>query len=450
MTSPLLAGTPSFAQTINDFKNGRTTPRDYLERCIDAVERLDPTIKAFVRTDFDRARKLADASTKRYKKAAPLSSIDGMPIGIKDIVDVAGLPTQMNNGLYKDYYPRTDAACVRAIYEGGGIPMGKVVTTEFAIGRSGDTVNPHNPHHTPGGSSSGSAAGVAAGMFPAALGTQTQGSVIRPASFCGVVGYKPTHSRLSLGGTHPVSASHDHLGVLAMSVDDAWWLARCIAEYAPVPGTAGLRGAAEGPTPALPLTRALVLRTQGYEDMDEASLAAFEDTLDKLRARGVTIVESSSTPQLTDLTSMLDKVPPKSLEMVAFDMRWPYMSYVEDHPELMGPRLHSLMEDARNITRGRYQELLQFRQELAQRLANLHDEFDVFLLPASSGPAPEGFEFTGARTLLVYSSFLGLPAYSLPVMNVSTLPMGLQVMGYADGDYRLTRHAQWLMQALQQ
>lgn len=448
MSSSLLAGTPSFSHAVNEFNNGRITPRQYLESCIEAIEKLDPAIKAFVQTNFEQARKLADASTARYKKGTPLSPVDGMPIGIKDIIDVAGLPTQMNNGLYESYFPKADAACVHAIYEGGGIPMGKVVTTEFAIGRSGPTVNPHNSRHTPGGSSSGSAAGVAAGMFPAALGTQTQGSIIRPASFCGVVGYKPTHSRLSLAGTHPVSETHDHLGVLAKSVDDAWWLARWISEYAPSPGTGGLGGAVSGPVPELPLTRALVLRTQGYEDLDEASLVAFEDTVEKVRALGVTVVDSTSDAQLTDLASKLDQVPPASLEMVAFDMRWPYMSYVEKFPDLMGPRLHSLMESARTMTRDRYLHLLNLRQELSQRMASLKAEFDVLLLPASGGPAPEGFEFTGARTLLVYSSFLGIPAYSLPVMNVSSMPMGLQVLGYVDNDYDLTRHAKWLAQQI--
>ncbi|MFT0544879.1 amidase [Allopusillimonas ginsengisoli] len=446
MSPPLLSTHVPFSAVVEQFQSGSTTPREFLELCLEAVERSESTVQALVYTDFDNARKLADESTTRYRSGRPLSPIDGMPVGIKDIIDIAGMPTQMNNALYKNYRPKGDAAAVRAIYEGGGIPVGKTVTTEFAIGRSGPTVNPHNPLHTPGGSSSGSAAGTAAGMFPAALGTQTQGSIIRPASFCGVVGYKPTRARLSTDGIHPLSTSHDHLGVLSDTVDDAWWLARWISERAAPQNCPGLSGPLRGPVPSSPLTRVAVLRTQGYDDLDSPSLAAFEQKLEQLRSSGVAVVESQSEPLLEKLVSRLDRIPSISLDMVAYEMRWPYMGYLATQPESMGPRIHALMEQAQGLTRHRYQEILLYRDELARYVAALQDEYDAFILPAAGGPAPEGFEYTGARTLLVYSSFLGIPAFSLPVMKSGAMPFGLQLLGFADGDYRLTRHAQWLMQ----
>ena len=446
MSLPLLSAHTTFSEIVDKFQSGSATPRQFLELCIDAVERSDTTVRALVHTDFTKARKLADESTVRYRNGKPLSPIDGMPIGIKDIIDTVDMPTQMNNALYKNYLPKGDAAAVRAIYEGGGIPVGKTVTTEFAIGRSGPTVNPHNPLHTPGGSSSGSAAGTAAGMFAAALGTQTQGSIIRPASFCGVVGYKPTRARLSTDGIHPLSTSHDHLGVLADTVDDAWWLARWISECAPPQNCPGLSGPVHGSVPMLPLTRVAVLRTEGYQDLDESSIAAFEQALEQLRSRGTEVIESQSETSLKELVSKLDKIPPISIDMVSYEMRWPYLGYLAAHPEHMGPRIHTLMEQARRITREQYQEFMRFRDELGRYITSLQDSYDAFVLPAASGPAPRGFEYTGARTLLVYSSFLGIPAYSLPLMKSAGMPIGLQVLGFADGDYRLTRHAQWLMQ----
>ncbi len=165
------------------------------------------------------------------------------------------MPTQMNNAYFEGHIPRADAACVRAMREGGGIMLGKTVTTEFAIGRSGPTVNPHNPAHTPGGSSSGAGAGTAAGMFCAGFGTQTQGSIVRPASFNGVVGFKPTLGALSTDGVHPLSRSHDHLGVLGQSVDTVWALARWVGEIAPCQDSDGLGGMVGAPLGARRPTR---------------------------------------------------------------------------------------------------------------------------------------------------------------------------------------------------
>jgi Asp-tRNA(Asn)/Glu-tRNA(Gln) amidotransferase A subunit family amidase len=287
-----LSDHPCFSSVVDDFKQGKNTPREFLETCIASIDRFNPTIQAFTHTNLDKARVLADQSTARYRKGTPLSPIDGMPIGVKDIIDTADMPTQMNSLIYHGHTPSVDAAAVRALYEGGGIPMGKTVTTEFAIGRSGPTVNPHNTAHSPGGSSSGSAAGTAAGMFAAALGTQTQGSIIRPASFCGVIGYKPSRSALSSDGIHPLSATHDHLGTLADSVEDAWRLARWISERAPQQNAPGLSGPmGDGPIPALAPRSVAVLRTQGYETMDTGSLEAFDAALERLRAEGVRVVE---------------------------------------------------------------------------------------------------------------------------------------------------------------
>ncbi|HWK71545.1 amidase [Pollutimonas sp. M17] len=446
MNSRYLSDHPSFSSVVDSFKRGQSTPREYLETCIAAIERFNPTIQAFTHTNLDKARKLADESTARYRAGSPLSPIDGMPIGVKDIIDTADMPTQMNSPIYEGHYPRSDAAAVRALYEGGGIPVGKTVTTEFAIGVSGPTVNPHNTEHTPGGSSSGSAAGTAAGMFSAALGTQTQGSIIRPASFCGVIGYKPTWSALSSDGIHPLSTTHDHLGTIADSVDDAWKLARWISERAPQQNAPGLSGPmGDTAIPPQALETVAVLRTQGYETLDEASLEAFDATLERLREKGVRVVEPDADGALASLVAQLDAIPDMSQELLCFEMRWPYMGYASAYPDKLSQKIHAMVEQGKAVTRDRYREILAIRNELRRQIAARSGQYDAFVLPSASGPAPRGLEYTGDRTLLVYGSLLGVPAYSLPVMDVDSMPLGLQLMGYADADYRLTCHAAWVM-----
>ena len=444
MTEKFCATLPDFISARESFLNGTRTPRDYLEECVANIEAAETTVRAFVHLDIAKARIAADASTERYRQGAPLSPIDGMPIGVKDIINTLDMPTRMNNAYFRDNVPRADAACVRAVREGGGVLLGKTVTTEFAIGRSGPTVNPHNTKHTPGGSSSGAAAGGAAGMFPAGFGTQTQGSIIRPASFNGIVGFKPTLGALSTDGVHPLSRTHDHLGVLGQNVDTVWTLARWTGEIAPGQDTDGLGGAADAVLRSVKPARLALPRTQGLAELDEESAAAFERKLDDLRAAGLTVVESGDDPFLADLTRRLDNIVNISIRMVAFDMRWPYRSYLDQAPELMGPRLHELAGLGREVTLDEYRMMRAERADLCRRVLELGRSYDAVVLPAASGPAPEGFEYTGARTLLLYWSFLGFPAFSLPLMTVRDMPFGLQLAGFRNRDHALARNAKWM------
>ena len=450
MAKNFLAELPDFVVNKDRFLSGSDTPRDYLEKCIANIEASEDTVQAFAHIDVDNARVAADAATKRYRSGNPLSPVDGMPIGVKDIIDTSSMPTQMNNAYFNGHLPRADAACVRATREGGGILLGKTVTTEFAIGRSGPTVNPHNPKHTPGGSSSGSAAGTAAGMFPAGFGTQTQGSIIRPASFNAAVGFKPTLAALSTDGIHPLSRTHDHLGVLGQNVDTVWALSRWVAEIAPGQDTNGLGGAADGVLTGVKPARVAVPRTHGLTELDNESAATFERKLDDIRDIGVTVIESDDDPFLADLVKRLDNIVNISIRMVAFDMRWPYRSYIDRAPEFMGQRLHELVDLGRSVTLDEYRMMREERFDLRRRVMELGKSYDAIVLPAASGPAPEGFEYTGARTLLLYWSFLGFPAFSLPLMTVRGMPFGLQLAGFQYRDHALAQNAKWLLQRLSQ
>jgi Asp-tRNA(Asn)/Glu-tRNA(Gln) amidotransferase A subunit family amidase len=434
----------NFENAAVQFRQGALTPRDYLEQAIAAIDARENQVHAFVRLNLDQARAQADASGERYRRQAPLSPIDGMPVGIKDIIDTADMPTEMGSGLYRGWRPKADAEAVDAIRLAGGVIVGKTRTTEFAIGRSDITANPHDPARTPGGSSSGTAAGVAAGMISAGLGTQTQGSVVRPASYCGAAGYKPTWGVLPLRGVHPLSASHDHLGVIAHSLDAAWDLARAILQYRPAAAGARLGAQASQALQNAPARRVAVLRTAAYAEMDAACLQAFDAELARWRQRGVNAVEPDGDARLAALCRELDTVPPLSLEMVAHDMRWPFWGYCQRYPELVSQKIHGLVADGLKVDPPRYQALCDTRAGILARLEALSADYDAFALPAASGVAPEGLEYTGSRTLLVYASFLGVPALNVPLLQVGHMPLGVQLISRRFDDYRLLCLAKWL------
>ena len=214
-----------FSTALASFSDGSDTPRAYLERCLATIAEREAAILAFVHRNDRGARQAADEATERYKQGKPLSLNDGCPIAIKDIIETADMPTQMNSAIYTGWQSERDAASVYALRESGAVIFAKTVTTEFAAGASGPTRNPFDPKRTPGGSSSGTAAAVGSGMLPAGLGTQTGGSVVRPAAYCGAYGFKPTHAALNMGGIHPISNSHDTRGTIAGSVEDCWRVA---------------------------------------------------------------------------------------------------------------------------------------------------------------------------------------------------------------------------------
>jgi Asp-tRNA(Asn)/Glu-tRNA(Gln) amidotransferase A subunit family amidase len=440
-----IAMSHSFSQALKDFKIGARTPREFLEECADAIRTREKTVKAFVMLDLRAARASADAATRRYKAGRPLSPIDGCPIAVKDIIATADMPTQMNSPIYKGWRPKCDAACVAALRRGGAVIIGKTVTTEFAIGRSGPTTNPCDPKRTPGGSSSGSAAAVAAGMAPAALGTQTQGSILRPASYCGVVGFKPTIGALHSGGIHLLSPTCDHLGVIAASVEDAWGVASQISLGAGSPGVGFLAGAgAKAPTQHQP-ERLIRLYTRGWEELDAPTRNTFDEAIERLQARGIEIASRHDDPEVADLEEQLERGIDGQMDIVAYEMKWPYGDYIARYGTRVGPRIGELVERAHHMTPAAYNALLANRRRMEQLAATVLARCDGFVTLASSGPATVGLTRTGSRTFPSYASWLGLPAFSLPLMTVRELPVGIQVIGRAGGDGELCGVARWMM-----
>ncbi len=440
----------SFDGSVADFQSGRDTPRDFLERCLDVINQRDKTVKAFVTLDIDGARNAADAAGKRYKAGKPLSMVDGCPVAIKDIIATASMPTQMNSPAFKGWQSGQDAACVAALRKGGAVIFGKTVTTEFAIGYSGPTTNPFDATRTPGGSSSGTAAAVGAGMAPVGLGTQTQASTLRPASYCGAVGYKPSHGQLHMAGVHPLSATADHLGVIGATLGDVWRVASQISLGIGSPGRRFLQGAG-GQSPAARKPRKLIrLYTRGWSEIDKDTEAQFESVIKGLAANGVEIASRDTEPRIAALENLLMADVDEALDIVAYELRWPFEDYIARFGRQIGERLHGLVKRANEMTPPDYERLIDTRAAMRRLWQETLDGADGYVTLAASGPAIKGLEYTGSRTFLVYGSWLGVPAFSLPLLQSQGLPVGVQLMGAPDQDGTLAGVANWVMQTFNQ
>lgn len=434
-----------FGVLLPDIRASRDTPRAALERHLDLVQGADASVCAFRELDIENARAAADAASARWQACAPLSKIDGMVVGVKDIIDVAGVVTRMNSPIFERASPALqDAPCVDAARRGGAIILGKTETAEFACGNSAPTRNPHDLDRSPGGSSSGSGAAVGAGMVSAAFGTQTQGSIIRPASYCGAVGYKPSFGVLPLEGIHSVSRSHDHLGVISASVADAWNLICAVSEAYPSSGSNGFKAATDPKRPA----RIAVLRLAAFEELDPASLDAFDGTVSRISEAGVAVDCSTMGAQPGRVVDILDQIYDASIGMMGWDMRWPYRGYAAHWPGQLGEKITGLLARADQTTPTEYQDWLALRRSAQAAVEALRTTYDAVLMPAASGPAPKGLQFSGSRSFQVPWTFIGAPTWSIPGLSVAGLPLGMQIAGFAGQDAALVHHAAWLEEML--
>jgi Asp-tRNA(Asn)/Glu-tRNA(Gln) amidotransferase A subunit family amidase len=438
----------SFLDSISRFHQGGDTPRDYLERCLASIDEHEGSLRAFVCLDTKAARAAADRATARYRQGNPLSLLDGCPVAIKDIIETADLPTQMNSRIFDGWQPNRDAACVYALRQGGAVVVGKTVTTEFATAASGPTCNPHDPMRTPGGSSSGSAAAVAAGMVPIALGTQTAGSILRPASYCGVYGFKPSHAALNMGGVHPLSNSHDTLGTLSGSLADGWATARHIAELVGgTPPHPGLEGSAVLPPENKPNTLAL-LRTEAWPSVARDTVDAFESAIDTLRTAGVSIVDAQSDAGIESLEGLLQGVDQVARTISLFERRWPFLEYLHRYPDRMSKGAAERSRGSAEISREEFLTAWRKQEAIRQHIDSLRDRLDGFISLAAAAPAPIGLENTGDRSFQIFWTLTGAPSFSLPRLTSEGLPVGLQVMGFRNHDAALAGTVHWIDKAL--
>jgi Asp-tRNA(Asn)/Glu-tRNA(Gln) amidotransferase A subunit family amidase len=287
-------------------------------------------------------------------------------------------------------------------------------------------------------------------MLPVALGTQTQGSTLRPASYCGVVGFKPTHGALSMQGVHPISITHDHLGIIGGTLDDVWRIASHIALSQGSPAYRSLDGASVDLPDAVKPRRLIRLDTEGWNtETSPATREAFEGLTRHLQAAGVQIVSQRDDRNAAAIEAALDQTfIEHSLAITAYEMLWPYEQYVAAHGESMEQRVHDRIAQARRMTTTGYEDLLAEKEAIRARVRELARDSDGFVTLAASGTAPRGLAHTGSRTFLTHATFLGFPAFSLPLMAVDGMPLGLQLIGFRGADRALCARARWISDAM--
>jgi Asp-tRNA(Asn)/Glu-tRNA(Gln) amidotransferase A subunit family amidase len=425
-----------FLPATADFVSGKDSPRAFLERCIAELDAWEPRIGAFVALNLAAARTAADRATERWRAGKPLSPIDGMPIGIKDIIETIDMATENGSPLFAGFQGNRDAASVAALREAGAVIVGKTVTTEFAWMHPRATRNPWDLSRTPGGSSSGSAAAVAVGAISVGIGTQVFGSIVRPASFCGCFGFKPTVGAINRGGSHDALSQSTH-GPIAASLPEAWQVAYEISRRAGGdPGFPGLYGPPTCPAPSKP-RRFAVLETDGWAVATSGAKAAFAEASAKLRSADVTLVSRHESKPVAAVEDAIHDARELSHTIIAWESRWPLNTYrARDMSKLSQPILE-LAARSEAMTLDDYRRGIAERRKRREIYNALADDVDACVTLSAPGAAPVGLNWTGDPAFVIPGSMLGVPALSLPVLQDEGLPLGLQLLGFADADLLL-------------
>jgi Asp-tRNA(Asn)/Glu-tRNA(Gln) amidotransferase A subunit family amidase len=432
-----------------DFASGKDSPRAFLERCIADLDAWEPKIGAFVALNLDAARAAADRSTGRWRAGESLSPIDGMPIGVKDIIETIDMPTENGSPLFAGFLSGRDGASVAALREAGAVILGKTVTTEFAWMHARATRNPWDLARTPGGSSSGSAAAVAVGAVSAAIGTQVFGSILRPASFCGAFGFKPTVGAINRGGSHDALSQSTH-GPLAASLPEAWQVAYEIAKrVGGDPGFPGLYGPASCPMAVKPRRLAL-LETDGWAVATSAAKDAFKEASARLKSAGVALASRHESETIAVVEHAISGARELSHDIIAWESRWPLNTYRARDAGKLSQAMLDLAARADAMTLGDYRRDLKERERRRAAYQALAGEFDACLTLTAPGAAPVGLGSTGDPAFVVPGSMLGVPTISLPALEDGGLPLGLQLIGFADADAALFSTAGGVLAVLEE
>ena len=432
------------ADAVSQFHSRQLTPVELMESLLARVRTLEPDLKVWATLDEDAARAAARSSQRELEVGNGVGPLHGVPLGVKDIFYTEGVRTAAGSPIYADFVPSFDATSVARLRRAGAIVMGKTVTTEFAYADPSPTRNPWDPAHTPGGSSSGSAVGVATRMFPAALGSQTAGSVLRPASYNGVVGLKPSYGRISAYGVMPLAPSLDTIGVLTRSVEDAAILLGVMAggddndpASAPEPVPDYQRSLANGGAPRIGLLRQLFV-----DRADPEVLHHLEDVVQKLADAGARVEEVQVA---LDLESLLAA----HMVVMRVEAAAVHRSDFRERRSAYGPKIGDFIEAGLSTPRAMYTAALNARRQFRTDAERALEGFDVLLTPTATTPAPRDLSTTGDPTFQIPWTSSGMPSMTLPSgTSEAGLPLGTQIASAPFQEGKLLSAALWCERVL--
>lgn len=422
------------------------TSEALVQSCLQRTSALEQRIGAWQWLDPGAALEKARAADGAQHSGHAMGLLHGVPVGVKDIVRTAGIPTEMGSAVFQGYVPERSAAVVRRLEAAGAFVMGKTVTAELAYFAPGKTRNPWNAAHTPGGSSSGSAAAVAAGFVPAAIGSQTNGSVIRPAAFCGVVGFKPSAGLISREGVHPFSSTLDQLGFFARSVDDAALMLAALAAPDHLdPGSVDreIFPAIRPEAGALAHAPSLAaVKSPVWHLAKDSQQRMFSDNVANLRSAGAAVEEVELGEEFDQAHAIHRTIMYAEAARLLQDLQSQYRGTLSD-------RLNCLIDEGLSINTPHYREALQRREELRAQLDELLGAFDAIITVPAAGEAPATLEHTGDPAFCTIWTLCDVPAITIPVgLGPQGLPLGLQIVGRYLHDDALLSITKWCAEAL--
>ncbi len=457
----MISSLPTIAKAAELIRAGEILPIDLVEFCLARIDRFEDQIHAWVMIDRDGARRLAHEQADRLSQGIDPGPLAGIPIGIKDIIDVAGWPTKAGSPLRDNHVAETDATLVAHLRAAGAIILGKTVTTQFACFDPPPTRNPWNLQHTPGGSSSGSAAAVSLEMCMAAIGTQTGGSIIRPASYCGVSGFKPTFGHISLDGVVPVSQRLDHAGPIARCVgdlaatyavatgSDTWGglLPKHLMDYA-------LLDAADLPRS---FTAAVATASFWHDDPPRPTIQSIEGFFFEHASGDVKHVVTAVIEKLQDawseegcfkLPKSFDEVHEHHYCIMAFEAAEYHRENFKGNPQSYGPNVSTLIEAGLSTSKEAYQAAIEHQSSFQRDIARMFARHAIAVVPSTTTTAPKT-DSTGDPKFNSPWSYAGVPTITIPCgIADDGLPCGLQLVGPADSEVELLQAAAWCEQRL--
>jgi Asp-tRNA(Asn)/Glu-tRNA(Gln) amidotransferase A subunit family amidase len=428
-------------------EEGVLTSTELVQSCLARIDELEPSIGAWAHLDRDLALREARAADEFRRSGLALGALHGLPIGIKDIIDTADYPTERGTLLHQGRQPEADATLVSLLKEAGAIILGKTVSTELAVYAPGKTRNPHNPEHTPGGSSSGSAAAVSAAMVALSVGTQTNGSIIRPASYCGVYGFKPSFGRISRQGVLQQSPPLDTVGIFARDLADLALLADVLMRF-----DAQDKAMAMIAPPCISRIMAdevpvqphfAFVRSPVWDQVEQVTKDGLRELIE------ATNEAQAGTIDILDLPASFADLHEDHRRVMEGDLARSFADEYARGKAQISAVLREMIERGQQVSEQAYHEALTRIDEYNGFLGQVFEDYDAIVTPSTPGPAPAGIDATGSPVMNTIWTFCGLPALNLPLLqSPEGLPIGVQLVGAKHDDARLFRSARWLLDVL--